>query len=71
MNQVNPKKLLHSKWTKIDVINKEKHFMITDVAFDEDQKVVKCLIEAIKTNNEYAINWRTLKDPAQWRLGWK
>ncbi len=44
--------------------------MITDVAFDEDQKVVKCLIEAIKTNNEYAINWRTLKDPAQWRIGW-
>ncbi len=71
MNQINPKKLLHSKWTKQSVTNKEKHFMVTDVTYDETQKVESCVIMAVKTKNEYAIEWRTLKDSQHWRLGWK
>lgn len=70
INKVSPKTLLHSKWTKVNVINKEKHFIITTVNFDENQTVVKCLIEAVMTNNEYAINWRELKDNNIWRMGW-
>ncbi|PKF61683.1 TIGR02450 family Trp-rich protein [Psychromonas sp. psych-6C06] len=70
MNRVSPKALLHSKWTKTTVTNKEKHFVITSVTFDEQQVVIECLIEAVINNNEYAINWRDLKDSQQWRLGW-
>lgn len=71
MNLVSPKKLLHSKWTKIEVINKEKHFSIIDVEYDEDQKVVKCIIRAEINDNQYQINWRQLKDPKVWKTGWQ
>ena len=36
MNRVNPKKLLHSKWTAVTPKNKEKHFLVVDIEFDEE-----------------------------------
>ena len=71
MNRVNPKALIQSKWTKVDVRNKEKHFIITLVKFDEQQKVIECLIEAVMTKNEYPIDWRELKLNDEWRIGWQ
>ncbi|MDA8621411.1 TIGR02450 family Trp-rich protein [Psychrosphaera sp.] len=71
MNKISPKSLLHSKWTKVNIENKEKHFVITEVEFDEDQRVTKCIIEAAMTNNEYELNWRELKEPKQWKVGWQ
>lgn len=71
MNSINPKVLLHSKWTKVEVTKKEKHFVITKVTFDEEQKVTECIIEAVISKNEYSINWRDLKQLEQWRMGWK
>ncbi|GLS90853.1 hypothetical protein GCM10007916_19200 [Psychromonas marina] len=70
MNKISPKALLHSKWTKATVINKEKHFVITKVKFDEQQNVIECIIEAVINQHQYEINWRDLKDKKQWRLGW-
>lgn len=71
INKINPKALIHSKWTKVKVTNKEKHFIITVVKFDEHQKVVECVIEAVMTKNEYTIDWRKLKDTHTWMLGWQ
>ena len=71
MNQINPKVLLHSKWTKVEISNKEKHFIITKVLFDDDQRVVECIIQAVFTKREMAIDWRILKNANQWKLGWK
>jgi len=71
MNKVNPKVLLHSKWTKMSVENKEKHFIVTEVVFDENQNVTFCLIEAVINHNEYAINWRDLKNSVLWKIGWQ
>lgn len=71
MNKVNPKTLLNSKWSKVDVVNKEKHFIITKVEFDEDKKVTDCIIEAVMTHIEYAIDWRDLKISEKWKMGWK
>jgi tryptophan-rich hypothetical protein len=71
MNRVSPKALLHSKWTKIAIQNKEKHFVITSVKIDEDQNVIECIIEAVISHNEYAINWRDLKNSNLWRIGWQ
>ena len=70
MNKVSPKKLLLSKWTKLDVVNKEKHFTIIDVEYDENKLVIKCVIRAEINNCEYVINWRDLKEIDQWRIGW-
>ncbi|MCZ4338559.1 TIGR02450 family Trp-rich protein [Shewanella colwelliana] len=71
MNKVNPKKLLHSKWTKVMPTNREKHFMLVEVEVDEDQNVLNCTIEAVMTGNQYPIEWRSLKDSEVWRMGWQ
>lgn len=71
MNKISPKSLLNSKWTKINVTKKEKHFLVTAVKFNEEQQVTDCVIEAVMTNNEYAINWRELKSSENWRIGWQ
>ncbi|WP_435275868.1 TIGR02450 family Trp-rich protein [Psychrobium sp. nBUS_13] len=71
MNKISPKSLLHSKWTKVSIINKEKHFAVTKVSYDEEQRIEECIIQAVINNNEYNINWRDLKDPQQWKLGWQ
>jgi len=70
MNPLNPRKLLNSKWTAVEPVNKEKHFLVTEVECDEDGRVVHCLIEAVLTRRQRAIDWRSLKDGARWRSGW-
>ncbi len=71
MNRVNPKVLLHSKWTKNSVENREKHFVINKVEFDDDKNVTECVITAVINDHEYAINWRDLKQPTLWKFGWQ
>lgn len=71
MNKVNPKALLNSKWTAMTVNNKEKHFIVIDVEFDDEQKVSLCVIEAVINNHQCEINWRDLKDPTKWKIGWQ
>lgn len=71
MNKVSPKALLHSKWTKMEVKHKEKHFVITKVAVDENQKVIECVIEAVISHHEYNLDWRDLKNSKHWKVGWQ
>ncbi len=72
MNQINPKKLLGSKWTAVQPKNKQKHFVVDKVEFDEDDlKVVSCSIEAIINRQSFDIDWRELKDSSLWIIGWK
>ena len=72
MTRINPKKLLHSKWTAVKPKNKEKHFMVVTVEFDDESKdVVLCELEAVMTTHVYSIDWQELKDSDVWRQGWK
>tara|TARA_B110000467_G_C18298274_1_gene469551 strand:- start:644 stop:886 length:243 start_codon:yes stop_codon:yes gene_type:complete len=71
MNKVSPKALLNSKWTKIEVNNKEKHFVITKITVDENQSITECTIESVMSHNEYEINWRELKNSHRWKIGWQ
>ena len=71
MNKVNPKKLLNSKWTAVTPTNKEKHFLISEIEFDEEGKVVSCCIEAVISKRSIPINWHELKDQSNWIQGWK
>ena len=70
MNRFNPKKLLRSKWTAVKPENKEKHFLVTEVEFDEEGVVVHCLIEAVISNRSKLINWEELKNETIWQQGW-
>ena len=71
MNTISPKKLLNSKWTAVVPLNKEKHFIIIEVEYDEDGAVMSCWIEAIMSKRPVQIKWRNLKDTEQWVQGWK
>jgi len=71
MNQVNPKKLLNSKWTAVVPQNKEKHFLITKMKFDEEGEVIHCELEAVMTKRSESIDWNMLKNSDNWLLGWQ
>jgi tryptophan-rich hypothetical protein len=70
INTLNPKKLLNSKWTAVNPTNKEKHFVVTEVEFDEEGVIVHCLIEAVMTRSSTEIDWRTLRNTDMWMNGW-
>ena len=71
MNSINPRKLKSSKWTAVHPRNREKHFLVSEVEFDEDGVVVECVVQAVMTKRESIIDWRDLKDSSIWRQGWK
>jgi len=71
LNKLSPKKLLNSKWTAIVPLNKEKHFIIIEVEYDDDGAVMSCLIEAIMSKRSIQIQWRDLKNTLKWVQGWK
>ena len=71
MNQINPAKLHNSKWTAVTPFNREKHFMVTEMEFEEDGTVMSCKLEAVLSNNEYFIDWTELKNREKWVQGWK
>ncbi|WP_417597474.1 TIGR02450 family Trp-rich protein [Oceanospirillum sp.] len=70
-NQINPRKLLQSKWTAVEPMDREKHFLVTEVEFDEEGTVTYCELEAVISHKLYPINWQDLKDASRWRQGWK
>lgn len=71
MNQINPKKLLHSKWTALQVKQKERHFIVSRLQRADDETILSCELEAIINNNVYEIDWQQLKDSSLWLMGWK
>lgn len=71
MNRINPAKLHNSKLTAITPVNREKHFLISEVEYEDDGSVLSCKLEAILSKNEYLIDWLELKDEEKWLQGWK
>ena len=71
MNRINPAKLLHSKWTAVEPKNKEKHFLVVEVDYDEEGIVIDCLLEAVMSRRKTAVNWRDLTNSDHWKQGWK
>jgi tryptophan-rich hypothetical protein len=71
MNRINPAKLQGSKWTAVAPANKEKHFIVTQVTFDEKGTVTNCELEAVISGRTYRIDWHSLKDDNKWKAGWK
>ena len=70
MNKISSKKLLNTKWTAVSPYNKEKHFLVTKLEFDENDNVTHCLIEAVISNRTKLINWKDLMESEDWLQGW-
>ena len=71
MNKINPKKLLNSKWTAVAPTNKEKHFIVSEIEFDEDGMIISCGIEAVMSKRAISIDWHELKNDSYWTHSWK
>lgn len=70
---LNPKKLLHSKWTATKPTNKEKHFIVTKLVIsDLETQVVEAVeLEAVMTGRKQVLPWRDLQNTETWKQGWQ
>jgi tryptophan-rich hypothetical protein len=71
VNKITPNKLLNSKWSAVKPINKDKHFIVTEVEYDEREAVTACSLEAVMSGRVVLINWYDLKDDNSWAHGWR
>ena len=73
MNPLSPKKLLLSKWTAVQPIAKQKHFLVSKVILPEppNEKIEFVEIEAVFTKKVSLIAWRDLTNSALWIQGWQ
>ena len=72
VTRLHPGKLLHSKWTAVKPVARQKHFLVTRVILPDppDTKVEWVELEAVYTRRVRRIAWRELLDEAVWRQGW-
>lgn len=72
MNPVNPKKLLLSKWTAVQPIARNKHFLVAKVILPEPPALAVEWVdlEAVHSKTITRITWRELLDTSRWRQGW-
>ena len=68
---INPKKLMHSKWTAVAPVNREKHFMVVELIKDEVEIIQECILEAVINKKQYTIAWQELKKQDKWQQGWR
>ncbi|MCI3943905.1 hypothetical protein BW686_10675 [Pseudomonas syringae] len=71
MNQINPRKLLLSKWTAATPVNREKHFLVTELFKDEEGTVLEIELQAVLTQRSERMPWQVLQQADTWRMGWK
>ena len=71
--QINPKKLLNSKWTAVTPTNKEKHFMVIKLIAPEQptMPIEWVELEAVHSKRTQILAWRDLSDTANWLQGWQ
>ena len=72
MNPLNPKKLLLSKWTAVQPLNKDKHFLIAKVIepLDAGAKIEWVEIVAVFSRSIQQVSWRELQNEEVWKQGW-
>ena len=70
--QLNPKKLLLSKWTAVQVVAKQKHFLVSQLIQPADPSLAltEVVIEAVYSGQKQIILWRNLQDASLWKQGW-
>jgi tryptophan-rich hypothetical protein len=71
--RLNPRKLLHSKWTAVLPERREKHFIVIECVEPEEAGGVieSIVLEAVHSRRIRVLPWRQLQDPTVWMQGWK
>lgn len=72
MISLQPKKLLLSKWTAVQPVAKEKHFLVTKVVPPELEggQIEWIDLEAVHSKSTRRMAWRELRDTKHWLRGW-
>lgn len=70
--QLNPKKLLNSKWTAVTPTHKEKHFMVTQIIYPDQPEtpITHVELEAVHSKRTQVLLWRELINKTVWLQGW-
>lgn len=71
--RLQPAKLLHSKWTAVTPLHREKHFIVTALIEAEPPGAPMDLVtmEAVLTRRSFTLRWRELNDSTRWLQGWR
>ena len=71
-NPLSPKKLLLTKWTAVQPLNREKHFVVVRVIEPEPPvtRIEQIELEAVHSGRVRQLVWRDLTDARVWRQGW-
>ena len=71
-NPLSPKKLHLSKWTAVQPLNREKHFVVVRVIepVPPAVRIEQVELEAVHSGRVLQLHWRDLTDPRVWRQGW-
>jgi len=71
-NPLSPKKLLLSKWTAVQPIHKQKHFLVSKVILPDlpNDAIEFVELEAVINQSTQQIPWRDLTNRDKWLQGW-
>ena len=63
---------MHSKWTAVAPVNKEKHFIVIKVVepATPGAPVTEVELQAVHSQRVQVLPWRALRDASAWRQGW-
>ncbi len=69
---INPKKLMNSKWSAVAPLNKEKHFIAINLIELAQPllPIAHILIEAVHSKRKQILPWLELSDASIWQRGW-
>ncbi len=72
MNSLHPKKLLLTKWTAVRPIEKNKHFLVSNVIEPEllEAAIEWVELEAVYSKKLIRMRWRDFRDVTRWKQGW-
>ncbi len=70
MNRIAKNKLRLSKWTAVAPVDREKHFLVTQV-IENETGGIDVVLEAVHSGRESLLPWQALKDEEAWIMGWR
>ena len=73
MTPLHPKKLFLTKWTAVQPIARNKHFLVLRVIETEPPELAIewVELEAVHSKAVTRMHWRQLQDETLWRRGWQ
>ncbi len=70
-HRINPRKLLLSKWTALRPIDRERHFLVSELFCDEFGTVLEVELQAVLSRRCQRLDWHELQDASRWLMGWR